>query len=414
MPIANSYKVGADPEFVILQQGHLQQWRKQVPPHSSWGIDHGGWVYESQPRPDFSIRNLVRNLKDSLNDFATQAPEGTWKANGYLRTPEREVGLGGHVHIDLPFPHKEHLDAYDRFYEYLEKLDILPTTSCDNRRKRLHYGQKSDYRSEHGHFEYRSLPSWLFSQRVTKICLTGIKLLTVDPTAASALGSVQQADIPKLRSMFEAFKAKDEDADWLLSSGLFKRKLNVNPDRNLLDVWKITPQPEEKRWRAERLEETPNLPDDELPYVVHHGQIMIVYAEVGARVFSFSEGYATNQLVHRRIYSRIVASRLWSQANPDYLILPNPVLHSLPISVHYYGTIGQPYTGRTYPLTEFMDDTGGRRILINSATPSARRLLEARFTSLIMALESVRVQAAPMVPGVLQLIHGIPVVKEVT
>lgn len=252
MPLLNKFLVGADPEFAILHQGHAQQFHTPYNPLSPWGLDHNNWVIEPHPKPALSIRELIQNLRVSFNDFARVAPEGRWRAGAYIQAPERTITLGGHIHLDLPRCTTAQRDALDLFTRHLEALDILPATECRNRRTSS-YGHFGDIRTEHGHFEYRTMASWLFSQRVTKVCLLGAKLIAVDPTAPEeVLGNSSEASVARLRAFFERFKAKDDDADWILSGSLLHRKLNVRPDRDLRTVWRVEPQAETPHWKQEQ------------------------------------------------------------------------------------------------------------------------------------------------------------------
>jgi hypothetical protein len=253
MPLLNDFKLGADPEFAIIaEDGHAVSFRGRVPPYSPWGLDHGSFVIEPHPKPSSSVKELIKNLKISINDFAMAAPEGNkWNATPYINTMERPLMLGGHVHIDQPGYKANQLPAMDFFANYLEQLDILPKAACVGRRNGG-YGRNSDVRLEHGHFEYRTLPSWLFSQRVAKLCLTGTKLAYCAPdTVVESLGTLATASNLRLKRFFEIFKNKDADADWLLNSGMFDKKLSVRSDRDLRDVWKVTPKYEDPHWKAE-------------------------------------------------------------------------------------------------------------------------------------------------------------------
>jgi len=252
MPLLNDFLVGADPEFIILENGHMKQFTGRGDVYAPWGLDHGRWVIEPHPKPDMSVRQLIQHLKSSFNDFATVAPSGKWRAGAHFSSPERSITLGGHVHIDRPTCTPAQRDGLDLFTRHLEALDILPQTECVERRKSS-YGQYGDVRCEHGHFEYRTLASWLFSQRVTKLCLIGAKLIMVDPEAPrAALGAPAQAAVPKLKAFFERFQNRDEDVDWILGAGVLGRKLNVKPDRDLRDVWKVEPVKENPRWKEEK------------------------------------------------------------------------------------------------------------------------------------------------------------------
>lgn len=253
MPLLNDFLVGADPEFVVLSDAGDLQIHRRPEKYAPWGIDHGGWVIEPHPKPETSVRELVKNLKASMNDFATVAPVGKWRAGAYLAAPQRPVTLGGHVHIDQKTCSGAQLDGLDLFTQHLEALDVLPRQECETRRAGLNYGRYGDVRVEHGHFEYRTLPSWLFSQRVTKICLAGVKLTAIDPDAPKeTLGATTKgSSIPKLKGFFERFRHKDEDADWILSSRMLDKKLVIDPSRDLRNVWKVEPQKEAPRWKEE-------------------------------------------------------------------------------------------------------------------------------------------------------------------
>lgn len=250
MPFLNDYLIGADPEFAIVREGHLQLSRG-AETFSPWGLDHGGYVVEPHPKPAISVKELLKNLRKSMNDFALHTPEGVWKAEPAMQFPERLVTLGGHVHIDKPRYSDFQVQALDSLTSHMEKLDIFPSVSCQNRRNH-NYGKLGDIRAEHGHFEYRSFPSWLFSQRVAKVCLIGSKLAVSHPVEfIKALGAVRDTSVDMLKKTFELFKGKDDDVDWVLEANLFGKKLNIRPDRDLRTVWNVTPEKETPSWKEE-------------------------------------------------------------------------------------------------------------------------------------------------------------------
>lgn len=251
MALLNDYKIGADPEFSIINNGHLVQHRVS-PGLRPWGIDHGGWVLEPHPKPDRSVRQVIHNLRVALNDLAVNAPLGHWRAGAFYTAPERAVTFGGHIHIDRPEYNAEQVSALDRFTVHLERLDVLPAAECSSRRNEPnHYGRPGDLRREHGHFEYRTMCSWLYSQRVAKLCLTGAKLIVADPAAVSeTMGEPRTASLPKLRNFFERFRHKDDDVDWILQSGIMGKRLVVRPDRDLREVWRVIPELETPQWKA--------------------------------------------------------------------------------------------------------------------------------------------------------------------
>jgi hypothetical protein len=253
MSLLNKFLLGADPEFVMVDtNGHMLHFGARPGPYVPWGLDHSGWVIEPHPKPELSVRALITNIKTALNDFATVNTTAKWRAGAYFHAPERTITLGGHVHIDQPQLSVGQRNGLDLFVQHLEALDILPKTECEQRRAEGAYGRMGDTRTEHGHVEYRTLPSWLFSQRVTKLCLIGTKLTTIDPGAPSeTLGSVATASVKKLKALFERFSGKDDDVDWILTGGLFARLKGINVDRDLRDVWKVTPAKETPHWKEE-------------------------------------------------------------------------------------------------------------------------------------------------------------------
>jgi hypothetical protein len=249
MSLLNAHLFGADPEFVVLNGTAIVPYRTRVSPTAPWGIDHGGYVIEPHPKPEKSVRKLIDNLKVSFNDFAVVAPEGKWRAGAFVSgTTPRNQSLGGHIHIDQPKASTEEVIALDRLASYLEKLDILPSAECQLRRDTGGYGRAGDIRAEHGHWEYRSLPSWLYSQRVTKLCLVGAKLASLQPKVASE-HLTGTASLTKLRNFYESFKNKDDDADWFLDGGILEKKLSIDVTRDLKEVWKVEPKKEEVSWK---------------------------------------------------------------------------------------------------------------------------------------------------------------------
>lgn len=252
MALLNDFKIGADPEFAIVDGQHAIRFAARVEPYSPWGVDHGGWVVEPHPKPDVSVREVIKNLKVAMNDFATVAPTGKWVSGPHFAALERGIPMGGHVHLDKPRCSVGQRNALDLFTSHMEKLELYPKDGLE-RRVNDGYGHKGDIRVEHGHFEYRSMPSWLFSQRVTKISLVGAKLVAVDEKAPDeVLGDVLTASKTKLKRLFERFRGKDDDADWLLNTGILDMRLKVDPSRDLKEVWRVHPEKENPHWKQQQ------------------------------------------------------------------------------------------------------------------------------------------------------------------
>ena len=211
---------------------------------NSWGLDHNEWVFEPHPLPDKSCREVIKNLKRSLQAMVPMLEDFSWRAGAYVDTPQRPITLGGHVHIDLPKATRSQINALNCFTRTLLHLNILPELENRARRDRGDYGRYGDVRTEHGHFEYRTFPSWLYSQRVAMLCLTGSKLAVVKPDTLltlfpSPLEEPHLRSKGALKSWFEFFKG-DDDVDYILEKKFFEGKLEAMPDRDLKEAWRLS------------------------------------------------------------------------------------------------------------------------------------------------------------------------------
>ena len=237
--LVNSFLLGADPELILLDPPSLVNAERLYRNKSLlFGFDHGGFVVEPHPTPSFSARTVCKNIKKSMDVLANRYPEYRFRAGAYYSDPKnRDVTLGGHVHLDLKDLSKEQVLAMDNFYSSMHHLDILPKVENDKRFTAGMYGRKGDIRREHGHVEYRAMPSWLFSHRTSMLCITGIKLCAVAPETIGG----QFTSIKAVQNWLEDFKGKDDDVDWILDRGYFATKLEAKPDNNLKAIWKVNP-----------------------------------------------------------------------------------------------------------------------------------------------------------------------------
>lgn len=236
--LLNKFLVGADPEMVLMDPPQLINGLQahKFPTANFYGWDHQGFVLEPHPVPSCSVREVIKNTRKSLHVIGHQFDRYKFRAGAYLTTPQRVVTLGGHVHLDLPKLSNAQITAMDVFSQNLEDLDILPKTECQQRQERGEYGRKSDIRSEHGHVEYRSMCSWLFSQKTSMLCMTGIKLAAIAPETIQSVDSYKA-----LLKWLEDFKGKDDDVDWILDKDYLKvsSSMTAKPDNNIKSVWRI-------------------------------------------------------------------------------------------------------------------------------------------------------------------------------
>lgn len=274
--VVNNFRVGCDPEFVVLDENsRLMNTGRYVPRSGEIGYDHGGDVVELRPTPTMGTFMLVRNLKNLINKAEGMIPQGgKFRAGAWLEFPENErrerVSLGGHVHLDIsPYENEtlqrtseEHLlriAALDHLTHRLEALDILPKNESALRRRGT-YGKFGDYRVQRNgandvpperantynvgkrsqyHTEYRTMASWLHDPKVAYICLTAAKLAAAEPAfAIETLGRVHSWEA--FKKWFEALAPRDVNAqralDKVLSAGGLK-SLQVDPSSDFRPRW---------------------------------------------------------------------------------------------------------------------------------------------------------------------------------
>ena len=106
MKAINSFLVGCDPEFVILDSGgnivNTSMGDEPLPKDGIIGYDHSGTVVEVRPEPCRGTYTLLKRIRELLNS-STLDPwrKHTWKAGAWCATPARNLPLGGHVHLDI-------------------------------------------------------------------------------------------------------------------------------------------------------------------------------------------------------------------------------------------------------------------------------------------------------------------------
>jgi hypothetical protein len=251
----NDFKVGCDPEFLILTpQGGTDYANKYFPHYGEIGYDHGGRIAEFRPGPSKGVLPIVKKI---------QALVAKVKVPGKLRAGAmcNDEPLGGHVHLGFNgFPVRppagygtrngyalnakgqEVTKALDALTKTLEHLDILPKNESASRRGGGHgYGAYGDVRDCNGHMEYRTMASWLYDPKVAFLCLTAAKLAAADPTGTQeALRYV--SDHPswtKFKHWLEQYETKDINAkratEKLLDKGL--PFLQVDPNVDFRERW---------------------------------------------------------------------------------------------------------------------------------------------------------------------------------
>lgn len=238
----NSFLLGADPEVAMLDENSCPinaQTLRKVETGGFFGFDHGGYIIEPHPTPNISARQVCNALRVDLDYLHYQYPKFKFRAGAHVGCPTRQFGhvtLGGHVHLDIPTLTPTQIKAMDIVTESFEALDILPSEECRRRSNGGAYGHKGDVRTEHGHVEYRSMCSWLFSRKTTMLSITAIKLAAVAPKSVPLKGM----DLGQLQTWFEGFKESDDDVKWILEKGYFDKSLVADPEAHVLSVWRTS------------------------------------------------------------------------------------------------------------------------------------------------------------------------------
>lgn len=178
----NGVTLGADPEFVIGGvDGRLIMASKFLPKNGQAGCDRI-WtnndrsqlpLAELRPTPSSDPGKLFINLYNSMliANKKINSPKVKWMAGAM---PIAGYPIGGHIHFSNIWLNSLLLRALDNYLT----LPITLLEDVNGMSRRPRYGFLGDYRAQfHGGFEYRTLPSWLVSPRVTKGAIALAKLV---------------------------------------------------------------------------------------------------------------------------------------------------------------------------------------------------------------------------------------------
>jgi hypothetical protein len=177
--------LGADPEFVLRNQisGEIVLASNYLAKRGRVGCDFI-WLRgdqtkkqlplaELRPSPAEDPRQLTINLYKTmlLAQKKINSDEIEWLAGGM---PFKGYPIGGHIHFSQIWLNFKFLRVLDSYLAL--PLMLLETEHSQNRRPK--YGFFGDFRLQfHGGFEYRTLPSWIISPKVTKGVFAMAKLL---------------------------------------------------------------------------------------------------------------------------------------------------------------------------------------------------------------------------------------------
>lgn len=218
--LINHFKVGADPEFVLIKQRGTYVHAStlvEAGGNGPFGADGSGRQAELRAFPSRSALEVVASLAEALQGFYTHVPkvrELTWLATPFYEND----GCGGHIHFgrkQLPRRRKE-VVALDQMARYLLHTNLLDPESQRERVVNSGYGHFSDARCQKYGYEYRTLPTWLNTPALAFLCITASKLAVVDSIADTDPWSPVT-----LPALCEKYAGRDNDA--ALAQRILKR-----------------------------------------------------------------------------------------------------------------------------------------------------------------------------------------------
>jgi len=180
--VVKEVKMGADPEFMISnsRNGKMIPASQFFPRDGVVGCDNirmpnrqNRPIAELRPKPDYSPRQLLSNIKEALRMASKMAPYRNVKLLAGSR-PFSGYSIGGHIHFS-------NVDFNNHILRALDSYVGLPLFLIENQvtavKRRTKYGFLADVRvKDYGGFEYRTPGSWLVSPGIASavLCLAKI------------------------------------------------------------------------------------------------------------------------------------------------------------------------------------------------------------------------------------------------
>lgn len=257
--LINTFKFGADPEFVAFDNSRHERNRVYVSNSvfGKVGNDHGLEVLELRPKPSRSTTSLVWNMRGLLALLHLQvSPTQQWYAES-IHTPTASVSVGGHIHIDRPRVWLEEEGGW-RLRQLRLIRDKLKGYTCSktsavirqakgyapddisirDQGRRLGPRPPSPFQSRSRYYtrlEFRDLHSWLASPLIAFIHITFVKAAICVP---DFIGSTSI----NLHSLLDRLPlGVDEDFERLRSLGAVTIYQYPSPFQNLRNFWGISP-----------------------------------------------------------------------------------------------------------------------------------------------------------------------------
>jgi hypothetical protein len=225
----NHFCVGADPEFMFLQEGGLAPAMSfGLKSGLAFGADQNERLVELRAAPARDVVTVLASVLASLRwlyrYLGSEYRDLTWVAPAFLHGD----GMGGHVHFGRKRPNREdEVKGLDGLARIMRACDLFDsdgwTRRCQGDQFHQMYGQYGDIREQKHGYEYRTLPTWLDNPRLAYLVLVLSKLVIIDPDiTASWQGKTgdpnrRVSDWDLLRGLAKYYKGRDDDALLLYS-----------------------------------------------------------------------------------------------------------------------------------------------------------------------------------------------------
>lgn len=246
----NSYKIGADPEFVFLDsQNRVLEgrtfWRDAFGSATTAevGLDHSGRVAELRPAPTKGTYTLVKSMRKALvTSPFIKGVTGVSKILAGAMAPNGD-SMGGHVHFDHATLGSRFepavLRGLNALTEHFIAAGLFPEEDC---RRRINHGYgtaRDAVRFQEGRsVEYRCAPSWLYSPQVAMLYLTAAKLVPLNPADSTRL--LSRKAFHNLKEFFELF-VRDANAKRVLEKILepigSPDEIPQDPSADVREMW---------------------------------------------------------------------------------------------------------------------------------------------------------------------------------
>ncbi|MGD9161259.1 MAG: hypothetical protein PVG39_22795 [Desulfobacteraceae bacterium] len=201
---AGGVVMGADPEFLLIDSsGNVVFAQNVIAKDGKVGSDAA--MIEVRPDPARTPAGLVKNIRDILGNNQLMSPVRgyKWVAGCYLKDPNRDYPMGGHIHIGNPIKVAElnmtkRLIFFNAFNKVLDELLSIACIKLDGdemgscRRSKCvmsnpgtsGWGFFGEWREHDGRLEHRTLSGMWLMHPVIAECVLGTAKAIIDEVYA--------------------------------------------------------------------------------------------------------------------------------------------------------------------------------------------------------------------------------------